>query len=358
MNTRGLTELVILTVGLNLGILSQSLYSLMVVMAIVTTGMAGPLLRYIYPNRIMERDITEADRSALGRAGAHRVVVLVDDPQTAVPLVDVAARLASTKTNTDVVLVHLVAHSQTERLDLGSGLGGELLAMTQTMDVLQQLAARAEQRGVTTVVQSRFSDDVAAELPAYIAATDPDTIVLHKNAAPVSELTQDGKAQLVIVLQPLPQAPSAATAQLTRGADADAAVQVAAHFAAADGLPLVITPQGRASSARISDLARRGVQATAGDAPPGSLLVVPGDLVLTASVAATASLETGNAAGSNWAKDGTAADGGALLSSDAHIAVISGTNEASDDMDQWVEALDRPQRGTDLSSEKAGSSDQ
>ena len=95
MNTRGLTELVILTVGLNLKILSPSLYTLMVVMAIVTTGMAGPLLRYIYPNRIMERDIVEADRSALGRAGAHRVVVLVDDPVTAGPLVDVAAQLAS-----------------------------------------------------------------------------------------------------------------------------------------------------------------------------------------------------------------------------------------------------------------------
>src|SRR6185437_3462241 len=73
MNTRGLTELVILTVGLQLHILDKSLYTLMVVMAIVTTGMAGPLLRVIYPNRIIERDITEADRSALGRAGAHRV---------------------------------------------------------------------------------------------------------------------------------------------------------------------------------------------------------------------------------------------------------------------------------------------
>ena len=67
MNTRGLTELVILTVGLQLGILNKSLYTLMVVMAIVTTGMAGPLLKVIYPNRIMERDIAEADRSALGR---------------------------------------------------------------------------------------------------------------------------------------------------------------------------------------------------------------------------------------------------------------------------------------------------
>ena len=47
-NTRGLTELVILTAGLQLGVLDSSLYSLMVVMALVTTAMAGPLLHLLY----------------------------------------------------------------------------------------------------------------------------------------------------------------------------------------------------------------------------------------------------------------------------------------------------------------------
>jgi Kef-type K+ transport system membrane component KefB len=47
MNTRGLTELVILTVGLRLGVLDTGLYSLMVVMALVTTFMTGPLLQWL-----------------------------------------------------------------------------------------------------------------------------------------------------------------------------------------------------------------------------------------------------------------------------------------------------------------------
>ncbi|MFE0775023.1 cation:proton antiporter [Streptomyces sp. NPDC058861] len=47
MNTRGLTELVILGVGLKLGLLDNELYSLMVVMAVVTTVMTGPLLSRI-----------------------------------------------------------------------------------------------------------------------------------------------------------------------------------------------------------------------------------------------------------------------------------------------------------------------
>lgn len=44
MNTRGLTELVILTIGLQLGFLDGPLYTLLVVMAVVTTAMTGPLL--------------------------------------------------------------------------------------------------------------------------------------------------------------------------------------------------------------------------------------------------------------------------------------------------------------------------
>ncbi|MBT2401570.1 cation:proton antiporter [Streptomyces sp. ISL-100] len=44
MNVRGLTEIVILTVGLELGLIGGDIYSMMVVMAVVTTAMAGPLL--------------------------------------------------------------------------------------------------------------------------------------------------------------------------------------------------------------------------------------------------------------------------------------------------------------------------
>jgi Kef-type K+ transport system membrane component KefB len=44
MNTRGLMELVILNIGLDLGVLSPALYSMMVLMALATTVMTTPLL--------------------------------------------------------------------------------------------------------------------------------------------------------------------------------------------------------------------------------------------------------------------------------------------------------------------------
>ncbi|HEX5633653.1 MAG TPA: cation:proton antiporter, partial [Gemmatimonadales bacterium] len=52
MNTRGLMELVILNVGLDLGVLSPALFAIMVLMALVTTFMTSPLLARIYPARL------------------------------------------------------------------------------------------------------------------------------------------------------------------------------------------------------------------------------------------------------------------------------------------------------------------
>lgn len=51
MNTRGLTEIVILTVGLELGVIGDEMFTIMVVMALVTTLMAAPILSLLRPER-------------------------------------------------------------------------------------------------------------------------------------------------------------------------------------------------------------------------------------------------------------------------------------------------------------------
>jgi Kef-type K+ transport system membrane component KefB len=49
MNTKGLMELVVLNIGLDIGVISPSLFAMMVLMTFVTTFMATPLLKWIYP---------------------------------------------------------------------------------------------------------------------------------------------------------------------------------------------------------------------------------------------------------------------------------------------------------------------
>lgn len=54
MNTRGLTELIILNAGIGLGVLDTPMYTMMVIMALVTTAMAGPLLPRLSPDATPE----------------------------------------------------------------------------------------------------------------------------------------------------------------------------------------------------------------------------------------------------------------------------------------------------------------
>ncbi len=49
MNTRGLMELIVLNVGLDLGVLSPKLFAMLVLMALVTTFLTSPLLDLVKP---------------------------------------------------------------------------------------------------------------------------------------------------------------------------------------------------------------------------------------------------------------------------------------------------------------------
>jgi Kef-type K+ transport system membrane component KefB len=49
MNTRALMELIVLNIGYDMGILPQNVFTMLVIMAVVTTVMTGPLLRVLLP---------------------------------------------------------------------------------------------------------------------------------------------------------------------------------------------------------------------------------------------------------------------------------------------------------------------
>jgi Kef-type K+ transport system membrane component KefB len=77
MNTRGLVELVVLTVGLDLGILSPVLFTMMVAVALVTTFMATPVLvaMKIAPGRRIARLSGAPDEEAVLSSEAGTVAL-------------------------------------------------------------------------------------------------------------------------------------------------------------------------------------------------------------------------------------------------------------------------------------------
>lgn len=66
MNTRGLMELVILNIGLDIGVISPALFSMMVIMALVTTFMTTPILAVLCAKELEESGFTKVVQPARG----------------------------------------------------------------------------------------------------------------------------------------------------------------------------------------------------------------------------------------------------------------------------------------------------
>lgn len=62
MNTRGLMELIVLNIGLELGVISPKLFTMMVLMALFTTFITTPLLQWVYPPEELARTLMEEPR--------------------------------------------------------------------------------------------------------------------------------------------------------------------------------------------------------------------------------------------------------------------------------------------------------
>jgi Kef-type K+ transport system membrane component KefB len=61
MNTRGLMELIILNIGLDIGVISPVLFAMMVLMALVTTFMTTPLLEWVCPMEVMRAELAQLE---------------------------------------------------------------------------------------------------------------------------------------------------------------------------------------------------------------------------------------------------------------------------------------------------------
>ena len=72
MNTRGLTELIVLNLALEKGVISEALFAMLVIMALVTTFMAGPLLNLLDPHNSSARRSRRSSRRRARRARTSR----------------------------------------------------------------------------------------------------------------------------------------------------------------------------------------------------------------------------------------------------------------------------------------------
>lgn len=93
MNTRGLTELIVLNIGLSLGVISPLLFTMLVIMALVTTFMTSPLLEWLYPKQQIREDRVESAADEV--EPDYRILVPIANPNTQKGLIQLAAAIAA-----------------------------------------------------------------------------------------------------------------------------------------------------------------------------------------------------------------------------------------------------------------------
>ena len=142
MNTRGLTELIVLNLALEKGVISEALFAAMVLMALVTTFMAGPLLNVLDPaGELSEPVESELDRAASEPMPAalpvpERSILVAPQAEAAIPqLLALAEPLATSEPPREVILARLVAPPR----------GGEIRGGLQSQDIrVGEVAAEVE----------------------------------------------------------------------------------------------------------------------------------------------------------------------------------------------------------------------
>lgn len=102
MDTRGLMELVVLNIGLDLGILTPEVFAMMVIMALTTTFLTSPLLSLIDKIfRIKDRDEKNENRK-------FKILVLFDKPEIGNKLMFIAnSFIRKRQSNSELTMLHL-----------------------------------------------------------------------------------------------------------------------------------------------------------------------------------------------------------------------------------------------------------
>lgn len=158
VNTRGLMELIILNVGLDLGLITPTVFAMMVLMAIVTTMMTGPALTLIDPQHRLRASPVTPEAAASDGAVLVPVALSASGPR----LLDVALALAESEAPR-VYALHVMR--PTERGTLGANDPADEVASTD--GALAPLQAHAQERGADVhpvAVTSRATSESICEV--------------------------------------------------------------------------------------------------------------------------------------------------------------------------------------------------
>jgi Kef-type K+ transport system membrane component KefB len=221
MNTRGLTELIVLNIALEVGAISSVLFTALVIMAIITTLMTGPLLKLLDPRNEYGTKLEDelagaavaAAREHPGLPVAERSILVASHTDAALKrLIGLAEPLARSLPQRELILTRLVEPPR------GAGVRGGL----QTENLELERASR-----VIAEARERLAVDGVLARGVALSSSHPGTDLAHvAEREPVDLVLTEGRRRLVGESVPLGD-----VSVLLERAECDVAVLVARESA-------------------------------------------------------------------------------------------------------------------------------
>lgn len=166
MNTRGLMELIVLNIGFDLGVLSEEIFSMMVIMALATTFMTGPaldLIGYIY-NR--KKNYIPAE---IRQESKFKVLVSFDSPENGKSLLKLAnAFVKKMKSNAMVTAMHILPSSEIHTFNLEE----------YEKDSFKPVLAEADELGQKVTTLFKASTDIDSDIATVANKGEFDLVLI------------------------------------------------------------------------------------------------------------------------------------------------------------------------------------
>ena len=207
MNTRGLTELIVLNIGLNLGVISPLLFTMLVIMALVTTFMTSPLLEWTYPKRLIRLDTVEPETElgqGLQAEVAYRVLVPVANVDTQKGLIQLATAIALN--NAQSAVVHPLSLVELEEDYAFQSMPAEAdRLMEKRRQQLEQLIATLEPSAIRAFVQPlvRVTNDVARATEQITSQNKIDLMLVGWHRPAFSTNRLGGRVGQILSMAPV-----------------------------------------------------------------------------------------------------------------------------------------------------------
>jgi Kef-type K+ transport system membrane component KefB/nucleotide-binding universal stress UspA family protein len=204
MNTRGLTELIVLNIGLDLHVISPALFTMLVIMALVTTFMTGPLLKLVDPRGSFTDPAEEELRRARSQplpteepTPDRAILVAPLDERNLEALLDLAEPLARTQPPRELIVARLL-----QPAPIPTGLAVEDREVTRTMSALDLQRQALVSRRIAARTVAFVSADRGSDLVRLASEHEIDLLLLEGRRPLLGEAVPRGEVGAVLADAP------------------------------------------------------------------------------------------------------------------------------------------------------------